>query len=209
MDALYTSSLKAMDQWFEALAQTIEQPCRIEKERTYDYRYKKQSVYQAIILKLARIVTGLRAISTLNKAGLYQEQAALQRMQDECDEDVMFLSFATIHNDFTEHHQKYLDYFFQEEFDDPDSALNSTQKRGMISRQKIRAFITKDRDNGFSQSYVVEVFRSIRKLYSGYVHGASPHIMELYFGNPPKFHLLNTADSPFVQTYTNDRLNYY
>lgn len=209
MNRLYTLALEAMDQWFEALEQTIEQPCRIQKGSRYDYRYKEQSVYQAIILKLARIVTGLRAISVLNKAGLYQEQAALQRMQDEFCEDVRFLSIAITENDFTEHHQKYLDYFFEEEFDDPDSAIKSTQNRGMVPRQKIRAFITKDRGTGLPQSDNVEISRTISKLYSGYVHGASSQIMDLYFGNPPNFHLLDTINSPLRQVYTDDVLNYY
>ncbi|PHS26928.1 MAG: hypothetical protein COA84_05600 [Robiginitomaculum sp.] len=209
MDALYNSALEVMDQCFEILAQSIEQPCRIEKKNSFDYRYKEQSYHQAIIQKLARIVTGLQALNLLSKAGLYQDQAALQRLQDEFCEDVKFLSDGIKHNDFTEHHKDYLKFFFQEEFDDPDSAINSTQKRGMVPRQKIRAYITKDRGNNGCQSKNVEVSRTISKLYSGYVHSASPQIMDMYYGNPPKFHLLETINSPLRQVYTDDILNYF
>lgn len=209
MDTIYTSVVGLMNQWFEMLFQKISKPSKVRLGNGFDYRFKEKSIEQAIIQKLARTVTGLRAISQLNKTGLYQEQAALQRMQDEFDEDIMFLSFWIIFNDFTDHHQNYLDYFYEEEFDDQVSAIESPQKRGMVSRQKIRAFISKDRGTGYGQSSSIEVSRTLSKTYSGYVHGASPQIMELYFGHPPKFQLLNTTNSPFKQDYTDDLLNYY
>ena len=31
--------------------------------------------------------------------------------------------------------------------------------------------------------------RTVSKTYSGFVHGASPHIMDMYAGNPPRFHV--------------------
>jgi len=209
MDVNYILVLKILNQSFELLSQKLNNPCRIQMGNEYCYRFEEQSIEQAIIQKLARIVTGLQAISVLNKAGLYQEQAALQRMQDEFNEDIMFLCFAIIYNDLTDRHREYLKYFYEEEFANPDSAIESTQKRGMVSRQKIRAFITKNRGTGYSQSSSIEVARTISKNYSGFLHGASPQIMELYFGHPAKFQILNTTESPFEQDYTDDLLNHY
>jgi hypothetical protein len=57
----------------------------------------------------------------------------------------------------------------------------------MIPRKKIRAFNSKDRGTGYDQSSTIEIWRTISKAYSGYVHGASPQLMELYFGSPPRF----------------------
>jgi hypothetical protein len=175
----------------------------------YVYRYKEKSIYQAIIQKLTRLMTGLQAVSLLNQAGFLQEQAALQRTLDEFEEDIAFLCFAIIFDEMTDLHREYLAAFYEEEFDDPESSIRSTQKRPMISRKKVRAFVSKDRGAGYDQSSTMEIGRTISKAYSGYVHGASPQLMELYFGNPPRFHLSGGTDSPFYEDHLDDLLNYY
>jgi hypothetical protein len=35
--------------------------------------------------------------------------------------------------------------------------------------------------------------RIVRKTYSGYVHAASPQTMDLYIGDPPRFHTSGVA----------------
>ena len=209
MDRLYQQALEIMGQAFDSLSQKVGSPERKSMGDGYVYRYKEKSIYQAIVQKLARLVTGLQAISLLNKAGLLQEQAALQRILDEFEEDIVFLCFGIIFGEITDLHKEYLAAFYEEEFDDPESAIASTQKRLMIPRKKIRAFISRDRGAGYDQSSTIEVGRTISKIYSGYVHGASPQLMELYFGDTPRFHLSGGTDSPFYGDHVEDLLNYY
>ena len=57
----------------------------------------------------------------------------------------------------------------------------------MIPRQKIRAYLSKIEGTS-NPSSAAEVLRTIDKAYSGFVHGASPHIMDLYLGDPASFH---------------------
>jgi hypothetical protein len=132
-----------MGQAFSALSRKVGQPEREPMGDGYVYRYKEKSIYQAIVQKLARVVTGLQAISLLNGAGLLQEQTALQRTLDEFEEDIAFLCFEIIFGEITELHKEYLaafkEYlaaFYEEEFDNPESAIDSTQKRPMIPRKK-------------------------------------------------------------------------
>jgi len=191
---------------FVTLSRKVGNPQRQPMGNGYVYRYKEQSIYQAIVQKLARVVSGLRAISVLNNVGLLQEQAALQRTLDEFGEDVAFLCFGLIFDELTDLHKEYLVAFYEEEFDDPGSAIASTQKRPMIPRKKIRAFNNKDWGIGYGP---IEAIRTISKAYSGYVHGASPQLMELYYGDPPSFHLEGGPDSPFYEHHTEDLLNYY
>lgn len=209
MDRLYDSALEMMGRSFGALSQKVGEPELRPIGDGHVYRYKDKSIYQAIVQKLAGVVTGLQAIRLLNKAGFLQEQAALQRMVGEFEEDIAFLCFAITFRDSTALHEEYLAAFYEEEFDVPDSAIDSTQKRPMIPRRKIRAFICKDRGTGYDQSSTIEVVRTISKTYSGYVHGASPQLMELYYGRPPKFHLWGATDSPLYEDHTDDLLNYY
>lgn len=209
MNTLYAQAISMMDKAFNVLSEKAGKPEMIDMGNGYAYRYKEQSIYQAIIQKLARVITGLHAIDTLNKAGLLQEQGAIQRTLDEFEEDIAFLCFSLIFNDETDLHKRYLEAFYEEEFDVPNSAIASTQKRPMIPRKKISAFVSKDRGSGYGQSSTIEVVRTIFKTNSGYVHGASPHLMELYYGNPPYFHLNGSVDSPLYNDHLNDILNYY
>ena len=209
MQIKYDNELILMNQWFENLFQKIVKPLLLISGTSYDYRFKEKSFKQAIIQKLARSVTGLRAINILNDAGLYQEQAALQRILDEVNQDILYLSMALIYDDITENHHKYLEYFYQEEYDDSPKPNTTAQGRGMVSRKKIRAFISKNRGTGINQSSAIDDSKILHKIYSGYVHAASPQIMELYFGNPPKFQILNSKLSPFRQDHIDDILNYY
>src|SRR2546425_6291752 len=116
-------------------------------------------------------------------------------MLDEFQEDVTFLS-SVISNDITDLHRTYLEAFYEEEFDKPNDAVGSTQKRSMVSRQKVRAYIARIERSGLDASRAVEVTRTISKAYSGYVHGASPHIMEMYGGNPPRYHVAGLVATP-------------
>jgi hypothetical protein len=209
MDDLYKHTIKNLKASFDALYAQIGPPKLTKFGDQYAYRYKEKNIYQAIIQKMTRIVTGLQSILILNRFGLLQEQAVVQRTLDEFDQDINFLSFALIFNDRTSLHDRYLNAFFEEEFDSQLSAIESPQKRPMIPRKKIIAYLAKDRGEGYSQSSTVEVMRTLSKTYSGYVHGASPHLMELCYGEPPKFHLLGSLDSPFLEHHEADLINYF
>ena len=208
-DELQQLTLKLLAGAFDDLFTLLKKPERQQFDYGYVYRYKQKSVHQAIIQKLARLITGLQSIVIMNRSGFLQEQATLQRTLDEFDQDTLFLCHAIIFDDWTEHHTTYLDAFYQEEFDKPENAIESSQKRPMVPRVKIVAFISKDRSTGYDQSGTIKVIRTINKTYSGYVHGASPQLMELYYGNPPSFHLFGSKDSPFYRDASDDILNYF
>ncbi|MFC6439428.1 hypothetical protein [Bowmanella sp. JS7-9] len=203
----YENIISLLTNAFEFLEQKIAPPIKQEFGGGYVYRYREKSYQQAVIQKLARTITGLRALLLLNQNGLLQEQASLQRVLDELDEDIMFLTFPFLFDDRTELHQKYLDAFYEEEFDIPESAIESTQKRPMISRKKVRAYINKPRGEKSKQSSSIETSRTLSKTYSGYVHCASPQIMELYFGTPLKFQTTGNATSPFYEDHKDDLFN--
>ena len=101
-------------------------------------------------------------------------------------------------------HREFLDTFFEEEFD-ADTALESTQKRAMIPRRKIRAHNTRViadiPGSPFDPSRTIELVRTINKAYSGSVHAASPHIMELYGSDPPRFHMSGMLGTRLEQSH--------
>lgn len=60
------------------------------------FRYTEKTVHQALIQKLARMVSSLHAARLLCDRGLFQEQGAIRRMVDEFHEDIFFLAFGVI-----------------------------------------------------------------------------------------------------------------
>jgi len=141
MDELFPQTLQNMADILMALEKRVPPPQQVALKNGFVFRYKEQSIHQALIQKLARIVSGLQAAWILLKHGFVQEQAVMQRMLDEFQEDTLFLASAVILNNTTALHTEYLVAFFEEEFDKPEDPLSSTQKRPMIPRKKIRAYL--------------------------------------------------------------------
>ena len=191
-----------------ALARRLPPPQEVQFHGSFAYRYVEKSLHQALVQKLARYVSGLQAAHLLLEHGYVQEQAALQRMLDEIQEDITFLAFASISDDITPLHTQYLEAFYQEEFDAP-TAIASTQKRAMVSRQKIRAYNARAEGQPIDPSRAVEASRTVSKAYSGYVHVASPHIMDMYCGDPPRFHLRGMRGTPRQNEHRKDLWNYF
>jgi len=173
------------------------------------FRYVERSIHQAIIQKLARIISGLHAARILLGYGFVQELGALQRMIDEFQQDVMFLSHGVINNDLTELHMRYLDAFYMEETDTPEEPLASRQKRPLILRKKIYSYLAKLDGATLDPYRGIETQKILGKLYFGFVHGASPHIMDMYGGNPPKFHVAGLLGTPRIDEHRNDLWNYF
>lgn len=208
MNHLYDQALENMEGTVHKLAQRVPQPIRVPFKDGFVYRHAEKSLHQALVQKLARLVSTLHAARLLMEHGFVQEQASLQRVLDEIQEDITFLAFSVIFNNKEPLHQAYLDAFFEEEFD-ADSALESTQKRPMIPRKKIHAYIARTEGSAMDPSLGVEVARTVSKVYSGYVHAASPQIMDMYGGKPPRFHVRGMRGTVRHDEHRADLWNYF
>lgn len=185
-----------------------EKPKLVRKSYGEVYRFQEKDIYQAIIQKLAHAQSTLRAAIVLLEHGFVQEQGALQRVLDEANEDILFLVYAVTNDSITELHEKFLDSFWEEEFNDSGDPLTSEQKRPMVSRKKIRAYIARIEGVDLDPSRGVELARTLNKAYSGFVHGASPHIMDKYGGYPPRFHIKGMLGTPRIDEHASDLWNY-
>ena len=152
------------------------------------FRYSNKGAHEALIQKLARIVSGLHAAHLLMQHGFFQEQAALQRMLDELIDDTIVLAHGVIAG-MHDLHKDYLKWFYEEEFDKPDAPMASTQKRAMVPRATIRAYLNRIDTISADPSSRIQAQRTVHKVYSGFVHAASPQIMDMYIGSPPRWHL--------------------
>jgi len=213
MDQLFARCLEQMESWFRQLEKQVPPPIKVPFLHHFVFRYKEKTIEQALIQKLARVVTGLHSARILLNSGFLQEQIAIHRMLDESQQDITFLSLARFEDEITELHQRFLDAFYEEEFDVPENPTASTQKRPSIPRKKIHAYIArKEAESGVSNpSRGAEIMRTLSKAYSGFVHGASPQIMNLYGGFPPRFHISGMCGTgtPHELEHRKDLWNYF
>lgn len=186
----FESMLDLMDRTFRDFENGMPtKPIVVELPFGAAYRFKEKDIYQALIQKLVKAQSTLRAAYSLLQSGYVQEQAILHRVIDELNEDIWFLTYAVTNDKITDLHKRYLEAFWEEEIDESGNMIDSKQKRPMIPRKKIRAYLARIEGKALDPSRGIQLASTLSKGYSGFVHGASPHIMDLYGGNPPHFHI--------------------
>jgi hypothetical protein len=78
----------------------------------------------------------------------------------------------------------------------------------MVPRQKIRAYLARIEGKDLDPSRAAQVTKVLSKTYSGFIHGASTQIMEMYGGMPPHFHTRGMLNTPRIEEYEHDLWNY-
>lgn len=169
-------------------------------------RYVEQRPHQAVIQKLARYISGLQAMEWLNHAGFVQEQAVVQRTLDDIGEDVTYIVLGVQYG-LNKTHRQFLKRFWQEEFEEGVVPMDSTVTRYQISRTDIRNWIAKI-SGGTTEGAEVKSGRLIQQAYSGYVHAASPHIMEMCGGDPARFFVTGLKGTSRQKDHESDLWNY-
>jgi len=202
----FETNLELMDRAQTDFESGMPQPEFVEMLGGPVFRFREKNIYEALIQKLARVQSAVRAAYILWQHGHFQEQMILHRVIDETNEDIMFLVLGT-QNGVTVLHERFLESFWEEEFDETGDPLKSPQKRQMISRQKIRAYIGNNDGIG-NPSRTIDVTRTVYKTYSGFVHGASPQIMDMFGGDPAHFHTSGMPGTPRMKDGLHDLWNH-
>jgi len=159
------------------------------------YRYLEERTQQALVLKTVRTLSALISCRLLINAGLVLDAGASLRILDELGSDIMFLAGPLVFGTEPEpRHSQYLVDFFQEEFDHADP-LKSSQRRSRVPRRDIRAYVARAFNAGQPVSHVVNVTETIDSAFSGYIHGAAVHTLDVFDGLTFRIPL-NTGDDP-------------
>lgn len=209
----YSDVVGELDQAFRRLERQVPPPQAVEMQgKGLAFRYIERLPHQAIIVKLSRIISDLKAVYLLLGQGFPQQVGVLKRILDDLHEDVHFIVL-TMQEDTTEDdkYAKLKDEFFrgfwEEEFDG-ETALESSQKRPSPKRSSIRAYC--HRVGGLPDpSTGDKLGTTIHKTFSGYVHGAAPHLMEMVReGAPPLFETGAVRGSWIWRDHVVDTSNY-
>ena len=201
-ETIFRETIKTCDRAFRTLEAQIPAPIRVPRGNDNDFvfRYEKHTPEIAAIQKLSRISTGLKASAALLDLGLYQELGAIFRMLEEFREDVHFMCDAIRNQGTSDLQQQFIKEFFQEEFDS-DSPLESTQKRKRVPRRKIQAAWANRGAKVLNPSDAQKMAQTLTKMLSGYVHGSSGHILDMYGGDPPRYSLSGMRGTRRQETF--------
>jgi len=204
---VFQDTLDVCDLVFSRLESQIPNPSRIVQGDDFTYRYDQYTPDIVVVQKLARISTGLKAMLALMEHGLYQEIGAIFRMLDEFGEDVSFMCAAIRRGRVSPIQQQFINEFFQEEFD-ADEPIDATQRRNRLPRRRIQAALARLEESELNPSDSQELSRTIANVNSGYVHAASEHILEMYGGDPPRYHLDGMLGTRRQATFEDMAWNY-
>ncbi|MES2534397.1 MAG: hypothetical protein V4632_00850 [Pseudomonadota bacterium] len=209
MRKLFLEVITVLSNAFQRLEGQVPPPKLVPHRDGYVFRFVEQTLEQALLLKLARVVTGLKAVDALLAKGLLQEMAALCRILDELCEDIAFLTAALTNDEVTELHTRYLRGFWAEEFTDPTNTLARHQKPDAPRRSKVVAYTHRVLNPSDDVSRMSDVQQAISSTYSGYIHAAAPQVMDMYGGDPLHFHIEGMLRTSRMADHVHDGWNYH
>lgn len=198
-------ALSGMEQAVARLAGRVRPPTKVRIDGEQRFRYVEKEITQAIVQKLAGMVSALSAAEILHLHGHVGEQAMLHRVIGELHDDLHFLILAEF-DSLSDLHKCYLDNFFQETFNSGDSQ-SPMPKRRLVKRKAMRAYVIKQIEshkNTKLPDYIRQASQKLFDMHSRYIHSNSSEIMIQYGGNPPKFNMrgwkgpLGRSDSSYV-----------
>lgn len=209
MHKLFVHTARVLEDTVHRINGHIPPPEFVQLGKHQVFRYRQRSLEIATVQKLTRIVSGLFASLALLRAGLYQELGVMFRVLDELVEDVIFLCQPLRDGNVTALHNEYLESFFQEEFVSPDNPMASEQKRPTISRKMIHAALARIPDSPVNPSDAAALHRTLSQTLSGFVHSASVHVLEMYGGSPPHYHMSGMRGTPRQIEYERGAAQYF
>lgn len=209
MRNLFLEVITVLSNAFRRVEAQVPPPKLVPHGDGHVFRFVEQTLAQALLLKLARVITGLKAVDALLAKGLLQEMAAMCRILDELCEDISFLTTALTNDEVTELHDRYLRGFWAEEFIDPTNTLARHQKPDAPRRSKVVAYTHRILNPGDNASRISDVHQAISSTYSGYIHAAAPQVMDMYGGDPPHFHIEGMLRTQRMADHVDDGWNYH
>jgi hypothetical protein len=128
-------------------------------------------------IKAVKVCSTLNGILRLLEHAHVQEAYALARVAQDQVDDIHYLLVPRAEGGVLDKRQiTAIIEFFQEEFE-PVDPVGTSQERDHVGRPKVQAAITNDMADPSTGNAIA---RMLYRMFSGYVHGAYVHIMELH-----------------------------
>lgn len=201
-------TLGKLEVQYHQMGEAINPPIRAKFGDRKFFRHEQQSDVLLCYLKGVKLVSTLNAAVILFRHGYAQEVGALCRMADDFFFEIMFFVKPLGENVPSKDQQRMFDDFFREEFENPDDPLGTGIDRDNVPRRKINAAFGQMVKGELNPHDAQHTASTVHKALSGYVHGAYPHIMEMYGGNPAYFHMSGMLGTPRIIEWKDQLITY-
>lgn len=182
----------------QSIETTLSKPILTNVSGQKQYRYEQHTPYHVAFLKGVRIVSGLNSCLFLIKGGFAQEVMVIVRTLDDFTGEMMFILENTESDALTNHQKKFLKDFFREEFVNPNNPLLNEARRDSVPKKNVWASVARQIGQYANPSDLQKMLQVTNDALSGYVHGAYPHIMEMFGGRPAHFHFEGASEPPRI-----------
>ena len=188
-----------LERLIQLFADSLEQPKLYRFDSDRGFRFETPDIRHFCLLKAIRVVSALNASLELVRGGYTQEFAVLLRTLVEC---TTHIEYVLDPDEFEQHRaevKKYVEAFFADSRRDPPAEIRKAQMR----QGAVHTLLGKTLDtiaglygSGKDRRAAAELFSSVYRVYSNYVHAKYPEIMDLYGGIPGRFHLRGMSGTP-------------
>lgn len=178
LQPIYEEAVRSLDDYLRTIESGNLKPQEVDRLGHSAVRFVDKIPEEALLLKFARLVSLNKVLLILISTGFVQEQGIIQRCIEETNEDILFISANVTKTSTSEKFERFLEEFWKEDFADPADPSGTLIPR-WFSRKGITAFLNRifPLDD---PSLADRSAKAIQNMYSGFVHGAAPQILELY-----------------------------
>lgn len=199
-----------LEKLLRELEKAVPAPVLAETDYGQAYRYHQKGLEQALLLRLARLLSTLNAATLLHFHGFLQEQCSLQRSVDEFVEDVNFLSLARLLGEQTELHNRFLSGFFEELPKSDQWKRQKAKGRNIPPRDKIRNYLAHKAAVDGNTDNATKASAMVGHFYSSFTHGYYPQVMDMLEGDgEPSFAVNGNLSTNLIKDYREDLDNYW
>lgn len=199
------SLIELLEDSAHLFARKISKPIFIKQKGKERFKYLDPQSIHFQILKAVRIVSGLHACIVLHKVGHVQEMGIIFRTIHEALTEIDFVQEAHETGNPTADQQRIIDLFFAKELKTTDELVATKPNIFKIPRKKIRSSAARLAAPYMRSEKLIRMLEIFDDVWSGYVHGEYPHIMELYEANfddgTSYFRMRGMLDTPRMQAF--------
>lgn len=200
--------LRRLERQYHTMGQSIPVPILVAQHGIPFFRHEQHTDTLLCFLKGVKLTSTLNAALLLFRHGYAQELGALARIADDLFNDILFMLKSLDGKNPSKDQLRFFEEFFQEEFENPLNVIAGSKKRDIVSRRKLHATFGHLAKKSLNPSDAQTMMSTIHAALSGYVHGAYPHIMELYGGNPPRYHMSGLLGTPRIAEWNGQLVTY-
>jgi hypothetical protein len=198
--ALVSSKIETLDRFLIKFSETFTPPLFYHSgAEHYGFRFGAPGPKHFCFLKSIRAVSALRASVILAREGYPQELFVLLRTLAEFTTHIEFILFSLDDNGtLSEEASTYLTAFFSDFARNSDTDFGKIKLKQVTVHKTVGASLDAAQRTDSTGNYdpTQKLFSQIYRTLSNFVHGRYPEIMDLYGGDPARWHTNGMAGTP-------------